>query len=104
MAFKGNEGTKVTLSEASGWTAAYRRTIQEGERIAHFFGKDKINEILDQEGCMGIRIYHGIDESSEKILILVGADANEQDMTTGVIVERSVGCPPRCPGKNDLNS
>ena len=104
MAFNGKEGTKVTLSEASGWTAAYRSTIDEGDRIAHFFGKNLINSILDQDGCMGIRIYHGIDESDEKVLVLVGADADEDDMTTGVIVEKSFPCPPRCSSSNDLNS
>lgn len=104
MAFNGNEGSVVTLTEAAGWTAAYRNTIKEGDRIAHFFGTNKIQQILDQPGCMGIRIYHGLDENGEKILILVGAAADESDMTNGVIVEVSFPCPPICPGLNPLNS
>ena len=38
MAFNGNEGSVVTLAEASGWTANYRKTIPAGEIIAHFIG------------------------------------------------------------------
>jgi hypothetical protein len=103
MAFNGKEGTVVSLNDAAGWTAAYRATITPGDRIAHFFGKDKINDILNQTGCMGIRIYHGLDANGEKVLVLVGADANEDDMEHGVIVEKSTPCPPRCSKKNALN-
>jgi hypothetical protein len=28
---------------------------------AYFFGKDKIRELLDYEGSVGIRIYYGVD-------------------------------------------
>lgn len=30
MAFNGDEGSVVTLAEASGWTANYRRTVPAG--------------------------------------------------------------------------
>jgi hypothetical protein len=36
-------------------------------------------------------------------LVLVGADAAENDMLD-VIVEVGIGCPPRCASKNALNS
>mgnify|MGYP000235706047 CR=1 FL=1 len=46
MAFKGNESEIVTLAEASAWTKEYRDTITEGEIIAHFVGKNKLQKIL----------------------------------------------------------
>ena len=104
MSFNGTEGSFVTLREASDWTANYRATISSGDIIAHFFGADKIKDILDQTDCVGIRIYYGIDEYGKKNLILVGAKANEDDMTTGLILERSQLCPPKCSSLNDLNS
>jgi len=104
MSFNGTEGSFVTLREASEWTADYRATISSGDIIAHFFGADKIKDLLDQVDCVGIRIYYGIDENGKKNLILVGAKANEDDMVDGLILEKAYPCPPRCSGLNDLNS
>ncbi len=104
MAFNGDEGSVVTLAEASGWTANYRRTVREGEIIAQFVGREKLLEILDQEGCMGIRLYYGIGDDGKKNIVAVGAAADENDMTEGVILERFLPCPPRCSGRNPLNS
>lgn len=104
MSFDGNEGSIVTLKQASDWTAEFRKTISAGDTIAQFYGRDKIEQILAQEDCMGIRIYHGIDEDGKRILILVGADRNENDMTSGIIVEIGPKCPPICSTSNPLNS
>lgn len=103
MSFNGTEGSFVTLREASGWTANYRATISSGEIIAHFFGTEKIKAILNQEDCVGIRIYYGIDENRKKNLILVGVRTDENDMVDGVILEKAYPCPPRCSSLNDLN-
>lgn len=104
MSFNGNEGEFVTLNDASRWTANYRNTIQPGDVIAEFLGKEKILELLSQEGCVGIRFYYAINDSGEKILVLVGADSNENDMENGLILENGNICPPFCPKKNVLNS
>jgi hypothetical protein len=104
MSFNGTEGAVVTLREASSWTANYRATIEDGDTIAHFVGTEKIKAIIDQEDCVGIRIYYGIDENGEKNLILVGAAADEDDLVDGIIVEKIVACPPRCSNLNALNS
>ncbi len=104
MSFNGTEGSFVTLREASDWTANYRATISSGEIIAHFFGAEKIKDLLDQTNCVGIRIYYGIDENGKKNLILVGAKANEDDMTSGLILDRSISCPAFCGNSNGLNS
>ncbi len=104
MAFDGNEGSEVTLAEASEWTANYRKTIAEGEIIAQFIGRKKLFEILDQEGCMGIRIYYGIGDDGKKNMIFVGASSDENDMENGVIIEKISPCPPKCSQKNPLNS
>lgn len=104
MAFNGDEGSVVTLAEASGWTANYRRTVPAGEIISQFVGRNKLMEILNQDDCMGVRIYYGIGDDGKKNLILVGAEADENDMVDGIIVEKVFGCPPRCSERNPLNS
>jgi hypothetical protein len=96
MAFTGNEAEEFPLETAAEWTANYRATCAPGAPLAHFFGKNIIQQILDQEGCMGIRIYYAKDETGKKQLIIVGADSKENDLYEGIIAERSVQCPPFC--------
>jgi hypothetical protein len=96
MAFTGNEASVFPLSTAAQWTENYRNTIVTGDTVAHFFGKNIINSILAQERCMGIRIYYALDETGKKQLIIVGADASENDLYNGIIAERSSACPPFC--------
>lgn len=103
MAFTGNEAEEFPLETAAQWTKNYRDTIKAGETISHFFGKNIIQQILDQDGCMGIRIYYALDENGKKQLIIVGADAKENDIYTGIIAERSYICPPFCPQGSPLN-
>lgn len=103
MAFTGNEAEEFPLETATVWTRNYRDTIHEGDTISHFFGKNIIQHILDQEGCMGIRIYYALDENGKKQLIIVGADAKENDIYEGIIAERSFLCPPYCPSGSPLS-
>lgn len=104
MAFNGTEAREISLNEASEWTSRYRNSQSPGTTLAHFFGREILLKILDQEGCMGIRCYYSLDEENKPQLILVGSDANENDMLQGVIAERSVPCPPFCGSDNVLNS
>lgn len=98
MSFNGDEGTMVTLDEATVWAAAYRANIKKFDGTkAHFFGKNKINSILNQTGCMGIRIYKGFDGTTP-VMILVGTDASENDLYNGLLLERGTACPPYCGG------
>ncbi len=102
MAFNGTEGGLIPLEDGADMTARYRD--QNPNQIkGHFFGKDVLNELLDQEGCMGIRMYYGIDDKGKKALVIVGTDADENDLTTKV-GDVSLPCPSRCSSPNDLNS
>lgn len=102
MAFDGSEGGEITLSQGAALTAKYR-DYNPGEVKGHFFGKDILLEILRQEGCMGIRMYYGIGEDGDKELVLVGADASENDMTS-LVADLSLPCPGVCGISNSLNS
>lgn len=104
MAFTGNESEEITLATAAEWTKNYRATIRTGETLAHFFGMNMINSILAQTGVVGIRMYYAIDNNGAKQLVIVGTDANENDVDQGIIADRSIGCPPFCGGGNPLNS
>jgi hypothetical protein len=95
-------GSTIDLTTAAGMTAAFRNDYP-GEVEAELFDKSLIEQILDQTGCRGLRIYNGINDS-KMVSVLVGVDANGDDMTSGVIVEMGTQCPPRCSSTNALNS
>ena len=101
--FAGSEGSPISLALAATWTKNYRDN-NPGQTIAHFFGTDIIQQILSQGTCMGIRIYYAADDSGAKQLILVGADAHQNDMTDGILADYSMPCPAICSTANPLNS
>jgi hypothetical protein len=104
MAFNGTEGGPISLSLASDWTKNYRDSISNGEVKAHFFGKDIITDILNQDHCMGIRMYYALDDNGHKQLILVGVDGDEKDQTEGIVADFNVPCPHSCDAMSDLSS
>lgn len=102
MAFNGTEGGEITLEQGAAMTAAYRDQ-NPGATKGHFFGKDILDQILSQQGCVGIRMYYGIDSTGAKQLVIVGADVNENDMTD-LVADLSFPCPNMCSKRNPLNS
>jgi len=102
MSFNGNEGEVISLETASGWTANFRNSGTFDGINAIFYGMNKISSILNQEGCVGIRIYRAIDDDHNPVLVLVGTDENENDLLDGIIVERGTSCPPMCGGGGGL--
>ncbi len=101
MAFDGNEGEIIDLRTAGTWTSNYQEQNEGGVK-AHFYGKNKLNQILNQTGCVGIRIYRAIDDVGADVLVLVGVDGEENNMEGGVILENGTPCPPRCGTSSSL--
>ena len=102
MAFDGTEGGAIPLATASAMTAKYRRDFPN-ETLAHFFGKNIIHEVLEQDGCVGARIYYAIDEFGAKQLVMVGVDSDENDIL-GIVADMTFPCPNTCSTPNPLNS
>ncbi|HLP33540.1 MAG TPA: hypothetical protein VK202_08715 [Bacteroidia bacterium] len=106
MPFNGTEGSAIDITTAADYTANYRLEYP-GSVQAIFMGKDILNTILTQEGCMGIRVYLGKTTAgaSDFELVFVGADANENDMIVGgIVADEGIKCPPKCGSINSLNS
>lgn len=104
MTFTGSEDHDIPLSTAAEWTKNYRDSITTGQTIAHYFGGDAIQDIIDQDSCVGLRIYYALDESGNKQLIITGVKANGDDLYQGKLAERSVTCPIDCSAANPLNT
>lgn len=103
--FDGKEGDPIELQTANRWIARFKEENPTGTQ-AHFFGHEIIQEILAQEGCKGIRIYYGIDESGNRQLMLVGATSDGSNIIPsatlrtqdgdGIIGDASFPCPTYC--------
>ena len=60
-----------------------------------------IQDILNQAGCAGLRMYNALNGDSAT-LVIVGVDQNGDDMTAK-IVEYVLPCPKSCSADNPLN-
>jgi hypothetical protein len=78
------------------------------------FDRDAFDALLKQDGCTRVRIYFGMDEKNRVNLVIVGVDADDNDMVpqqtrsleedTSVIIEDGLRCPEMCPPSSPLNS
>lgn len=102
MATDKNMEEIITLEEAIGFTHSFQ-TRNPDELKSFFAGINKLNLILKQKGCIGLRIYNGYNtETRKNDLVLVGVDTNGEDITNGVILEDLNPCPPNCPKSSPL--
>lgn len=102
MAIDRNTGEVITLNEAVNYAHSFQE--RQPEAIKSFFvGTNKLNLIIEQEGCIGLRIYNGYDPVTNKEnRVLVGVDASGEDISNGIIVEELFPCPTDCPKSSPL--
>lgn len=81
--------------------------------ICESFNREVFDTILGQNGCMGIRCYLGMGPDLKVRLIIVGVNAENEDMLPpqtnlvegdgGNIGEDGIRCPTVCPPGSPLN-
>lgn len=98
-----NSGSLITEQKAKDLIDAFQINFPN-EIISSFIGKNNVENLLQQEDCVGIRIYNGYDEVERKIsLVLVGVDSNDDELLNdGLIYDDMKVCPPNCPTGNSL--
>lgn len=78
--------------------------------LASFMGRNQIEAILAQPGVVGIRMFNALNDLGIRQLVLVGVDANGQNILQystigengelikkkGIVADRSLICPPYC--------
>lgn len=104
MDFTGNEGSIIPLNLASQMTKNFRSNSEAGAIISMAIGKNVIEEVLNQTGCFGLRIYKALDDNGSEEIVIVGVDDNGNDMYKGKIADRVIKCPIVCPDQSPLNS
>ena len=102
MAFTGNEDHEMSLEEAAKLTKNYRDSVGADAMLGGFFGKTAVSAILNQTGCVGMRIYNGLLKDGKATYVLVGVNAAGEDLEDGEIAEIILPCPPNCPVSSTL--
>jgi hypothetical protein len=96
-------GSIITLADGSKMTADFRKKFPN-ETIAAFYSDYVFNDIMEQEGCAGIRIYNAVDQEGNLTNVLVGVDDEGNDLVNGAIYNKAGLCPKYCSKGNPLNS
>lgn len=95
-------GSIIDLREAVELTANYRAEKPNGIK-AHMIDATLIRQVLEQEGCVAVRIYNGYDKAQSKVCpIIVGVSVDDKDMTEGIILEKMISNPPFGPNTSVL--
>jgi hypothetical protein len=102
--YTGLEDHSISIEDASALTRNYRMQAGAGAIKGGFFGRAAIEQVLSQEGVVGIRYYYAKENNDRPVLIVVGVDENGKDLYEGFVCERAVPCPPYCGSFNPLNS
>lgn len=111
----------ISLQEAIDMTSLYRskrETILGSEyqgknvlTLSETFDKPDIEEVLQRTGCVGLRIYYGMDENTKIHAIIVGVNASNEDILPSstsestdevYLLERGIRCPDLCPPPSPL--
>ena len=74
----GREGGPIEPEVAASWTKNFREKHPD-ETISQFFGKEILERILAQEGCLGIRFYYAHDHHGKKHLVIAGVNSDGSD-------------------------
>ena len=93
---------RIGLAEAAALTKSYR-AAKVSEEKAGAFHKDQVLELLNQPGCVALRIYYGHQADGTPALVLTGMDKEDKDVTGGTILEEHFPCPPYCDPESSLN-
>lgn len=96
MSLEPTPGSPISLDEAIMYVSSFRKIYSEQTK-AFYISSKNVQMILDQKNCTGVRLYNGYDEKEQRTnLVMIGVDAKDNDMTTGIIMERMLPCPPYC--------
>ncbi len=104
-----SEGVLVSAEASRQWMTNYTSKNPSSLR-AHFFGFEILNQILNQEGCIGIRMCYALNNSGVQQVLLVGVNSNGENILpstqaagkvssgNGIIADMSYPCPTYCSG------
>jgi hypothetical protein len=99
---------RVSRQEAHATTKRWRERQARSEPLPPMpplaYHREALELVLAQPGCVAVRSYPALTEDGQATLLLVGVDADGNDLVDGALVERGEPCPPYCSDPNDLTA
>ncbi len=92
--FTGEENHSITAAEALTFKKQYREHYGAEAAAGVFFDNQAVRALLDQPEAVGLRYYYGENLFGENQLVLVGTDANRNDLLEGESLKISMMNPP----------
>ncbi len=68
-------GEEISHEMADNFTNAFKQA-HANENPGYHLGRNIIEKILAQPGCVGLRFYYGFNEEGQKTLVYTGMDAS----------------------------
>lgn len=95
---------EINLADATRFAKSFRQNVTPLTIKGGLFWRESIEKILNQDNCVAIRYYYGVDDMGASVLILVGVNKDGIDVAEGTIAELGWPCPPFCDSTSPLNS
>jgi hypothetical protein len=70
--------------------------------VAFMMDNNAYQQVMTQISFTRVRTYFTLDNLSDLTMVVVGVDAQENDITGGIIMERANRCPILCPFNSEL--
>lgn len=94
----------ISLEKAQNWAAKWKKEgptyLSDNQLKAFLIPGTDVKEVIAEEGVVNVRSYLGIDENNEPHLMIVGVDAQGNDMIDDskgwFIYDFSEPCPNTC--------
>jgi len=87
----------ISLAEAAQMTHAFQNATQfQGMTVACMMDNNAYQQIMTQPGCTSVRTYFALDDLNNLTIVVVGVDAQGNDIASGIIMERAYRCPILC--------
>jgi len=78
-------GEEISHEMATDFVKAYEES-HPGEVRGYYIGRNIIDQILAQPGCVGMRFYYGLNQEGQKTLVYLGVDADGKDLVKKTVV------------------
>lgn len=108
MIFTGKEGKSISWETAKQWSANFQKrelSISPDTTVikAHYFGAEKVQQLLNVNDSVGVRVYLGLDDEGNSKLYMTAVSSDMKDILPDngdggpIILDDTRTCPPYCP-------
>ena len=77
--FTANAGEEIGLELGAQFISSYRKA-NPSDVTSYYIGRQILEQVMAQPGCVGIRFYNAYNEAGVKTLVYVGVSAEGTDM------------------------